>query len=216
VRRPPQGRVVVVSPHLDDAVFSLGATMSRAAATGADVVSLTVFGCDPASTAPANGWDRRGGFSTEGEAATVRRQEDFEACKLLGVRPLWLAFRGGGYSPHKDEDAIAASVFRRLDGADAVLIPGWPLHNADHRWLADFFARHPSEVAHLGRYVEQPYAYNSNEKRPREWSRVRVHFRDRLRKQRALRSYASQLPLLSLDTAKLAGLAVHAERISWR
>ena len=45
------GRVVVVSPHLDDAVLSLGATMAHAIESGAKVEVLTVFGCEPTSSA---------------------------------------------------------------------------------------------------------------------------------------------------------------------
>ena len=69
------GRLVVVSPHLDDAVLSLGATMASAARNGAHVTVLTVFACDPQSSAPAEWWDRAGGFRTLGEAACARREE---------------------------------------------------------------------------------------------------------------------------------------------
>ena len=37
------GRLVVVSPHLDDAVLSLGATLAHAVESGATVEVLTVF-----------------------------------------------------------------------------------------------------------------------------------------------------------------------------
>src|SRR6476659_849282 len=108
------GRTVVVSPHLDDAVFSLGATIAHASKLGGRVQVLTVFGCEPESQQPANGWDTRGGFSTEGEAATARREEDREACRLVGAEPHWLAFRGGGYTPDKDSDAIFSAIAEQV------------------------------------------------------------------------------------------------------
>jgi len=55
---PSRGkRIVVVSPHLDDGALSLGASMASWARRGAAVELLTALACDPASKAPAGGWD---------------------------------------------------------------------------------------------------------------------------------------------------------------
>jgi LmbE family N-acetylglucosaminyl deacetylase len=212
------GRVVVVSPHLDDGVFSLGATIAQAARGGKQVEVLTVFACDPDSQASANGWDGRGGFVTEGEAATARRQEDREACRLVGAEPHWLPFRGGGYTPDKDADAIFAAVAEKVSGADIVLVPGFPLQNADHAWLARLFDERQPLSARLGRYVEQPYAFAVRKEQPLSgpgWERSAVTLVDRFRKRRAVREYASQLPLLSLGPQKLNLLVLQGEAISW-
>jgi LmbE family N-acetylglucosaminyl deacetylase len=211
-------RVVVVSPHLDDAVFSLGATIARASRSGAAIEVLTVFACDPDSEAPANGWDARGGFTTEGEAATARRGEDREACRLVGAEPHWLPFRGGGYTPDKDADAVFAAVAHRVSGAETCLVPGFPLRNDDHAWLARLFDERPALSARLGRYVEQPYAFTARREQPlsgSEWERSPVTFADRLRKRRAVREYVSQLPLLSLGQRNLNVLMLQGESISW-
>ena len=55
---------------------SVGLRMASAARNGAHVTVLTVFACDPQSSAPAEWWDRAGGFRTLGEAACARREED--------------------------------------------------------------------------------------------------------------------------------------------
>ena len=68
------GTIVVLSPHSDDGVLSLGASMARWARSGRQVELLTVFALDPASSAPTGGWDRRAGFLTEGAAANARRR----------------------------------------------------------------------------------------------------------------------------------------------
>jgi LmbE family N-acetylglucosaminyl deacetylase len=212
-----RGRVVVVSPHLDDGVFSLGAMIAHGAKAGVRFEVLTVFGCDPDSRAPANGWDTRGGFATEGEAATARRNEDREACRLVGAEPHWLPFRGEGYTPHKDADEIYSAVAEHVSGADAVLVPGFPLRNDDHAWLAGLFHERPLS-ARLGRYVEQPYAYAVRKEQSlsdAEWEKPRVTPADRLRKRSAVREYASQLPLLSLGPRKLNLLVLQGEAISW-
>jgi LmbE family N-acetylglucosaminyl deacetylase len=213
-----RGRVVVVSPHLDDGVFSLGATIAQAARAGTRVEVLTVFGCDAESQAPANGWDTRGGFATEGEAATARREEDREACQRVGAEPQWLPFRGGGYTPDKDRDAIFAAVAEKISGADAVLVPGFPLRNDDHAWLAGLLDERPPPSARLGRYVEQPYAYMVRKEQPladTDWEKPRVALSDRLSKRRAVLAYKSQLPLLSLGARKLNLLLLQSEAISW-
>jgi LmbE family N-acetylglucosaminyl deacetylase len=212
-----RGLVVVVSPHLDDGVFSLGAMIAHGAKAGVRFEVLTVFGCDPDSRAPANGWDTRGGFATEGEAATARRNEDREACRLVGAEPHWLPFRGEGYTPHKDADEIYSAVAEHVSGADAVLVPGFPLRNDDHAWLAGLFHERPLS-ARLGRYVEQPYAYAVRKEQSlsdAEWEKPRVTPADRLRKRSAVSEYASQLPLLSLGPRKLNLLVLQGEAISW-
>jgi LmbE family N-acetylglucosaminyl deacetylase len=214
----PRGRVVVLSPHLDDAVFSLGATIARATGAGSQVEVLTVFGDDPGSDAPANGWDTRGGFTTEGEAATARREEDREACHLVGAQPHWLSFRGGGYTPDKDEDAIATAIAQHVMQTDALLLPGFPLGNPDHAWLADLVERQPPAALRIGRYAEQPYSYavRKQQRLPDTgWERTSVSLRDRLRKRRAILAYASQLPMLSVNTRKLNLLVLQSEAISW-
>jgi hypothetical protein len=48
-----QGRVVVVSAHLDDAALSLGATIARVASMGGEVSVLTVLAGDPDSNSAA-------------------------------------------------------------------------------------------------------------------------------------------------------------------
>jgi LmbE family N-acetylglucosaminyl deacetylase len=217
VSAPLKGRVVVLSPHLDDAVFSLGATIAAVTKTGTRIEVLTVFGCEPGSREPANSWDTRGGFATEGEAATARRQEDREACRLLGAEPHWLPFRGGGYTPDRDADTIFAALADQIAGADAVLVPGFPLQNDDHAWLARLFDERPPSPTRLGRYVEQPYAYMVRKEQPLsgKWENPPVTLADRLSKRRAILAYASQVPLLSLSARRLNFLVLQREAISW-
>ncbi len=212
-----RGRVVVISPHLDDAVFSLGATIAHATRAAAHVAVLTVFGCDPGSSAPANGWDTRGGFATEGAAASARRDEDREACGLVGAEPYWLPFRGGGYTPHKDRDAISAALAEHISGADVVLVPGFPLRNDDHAWLAELLAERSPPGFRLGRYAEQPYAYMVRKQQPlpETWTKQRATLADHLRKRHAVLAYRSQLPLLSLGRRRLHLMLAQGEAISW-
>lgn len=150
--RPAGSRVVVVSPHLDDAVLSLGATIVRLAGAGADVRVLTVFAGDPRSAEPAGKWGRRCGFATLGEEATGRREEDRRACALVSARPDWLPFE-----PEAGDAEVRAALAERLRGADAVLTPGSPCSHPDHL-RASRFVLELRPDGRLGFYVDQPYA----------------------------------------------------------
>lgn len=210
VARLPPGRVVIVSPHIDDAVFSLATTIARAVQSGTHVDVLTVFGLDPTSTAPANGWDKRGGFATEGDAARGRRNEDRVACDVVGATASWLTFRGGGYTKERSTEAVLAAVRKEVDGADAVVVPGFPLTNPDHAWLAELLTTRSLRCGRLGLYAEQPYRYMArNERvgvsspelertseRRAEWVFSRPGITGYRLKRRAIAAYASQLALL--------------------
>ena len=78
-------RTAVLSPHVDDAVISLGASIYRATRAGSYVRIVTVFSGDPDSVLEASGWDSLPGFSTEGQAVRMRRSEDAEACSVVGA-----------------------------------------------------------------------------------------------------------------------------------
>ena len=202
-------RVVVVSPHLDDAVLSLGATIASWSRAGAAVDSLTVFACDPESAAPSGGWDRRGGFATEGESARPRRDEDRRACGAIGARPVWLPYASVDYERHGEEDEVRRAVVAAVDGARLVLLPGFPLSHPDHEWLVRSLAGGVIEPR-VALYAEQPYSRRAGEE-PRLPAWVADAFgggaafevsaagtRDRLSKWRGIRQYRSQLPLLGM------------------
>jgi LmbE family N-acetylglucosaminyl deacetylase len=152
------GRVVVISPHLDDAALSLGATIAYASHCGVPVTVLTVFAGDPNSNAPAGTWDKFCGFTSAGDAARARRDEDERACEIIGASPAWLPFANSDYPHINSGDEIWEAVRPHLRNAALALVPGHPLWHPDHAWLADLIARRASAVTKIGLYVEQPYA----------------------------------------------------------
>jgi LmbE family N-acetylglucosaminyl deacetylase len=210
----PVGPIVVVSPHSDDGVLSLGASMARWARAGRPVELLTVLALDPDSRAPTGGWDRRAGFATEGEAARARREEDHAACAVLGVAPSWLPFGSVDYERHGNDDEIWEAISGRALRADAVLVPGSPLTHPDHAWLSSLLAERIAPES-MGLYAEQPYSVRDGNA---PFARVEVATRDRLAKWRAIRAYRSQLPLLGMHRSLRRGplrLALAAERVAW-
>lgn len=215
--------------------MSLAATISRAARTGARIELLTVFAGDPGSDAPAGGWDRRGGFATEGEAAAARRVEDREACRLVGAEPMWLPLSVGGYRPARDEKAIWAEIAERTADADAVLVPGSPLVNEDHLWLSGLLLGRRLPCRRLALYREQPYRYMwrgepsaadvpesllDGLQAPVDWTRAGAVVSEYRRKATAIRAYASQLPMLGLTTRRIRLMLLHealrgGEALAW-
>ena len=200
----PSGRIVVVSPHLDDGVFSVGGLISALTRTGAEVIVLTVFAGDPESSAPPGWWDGRVGFRTAGAAARARREEDRRACALVGATPVWLPFVDCQYT--QDNSAVLDAMAPFLSRADGLLVPGFPLENPDHHWLHEQLLERLAELPPVSLYCEQPYAeqvWFMESRLPSSpagdpLSMVRwVSFRpppiDWWRKQRAFRAYDSQL-----------------------
>jgi LmbE family N-acetylglucosaminyl deacetylase len=89
VRDDELSRLVIVSPHLDDAVLGCGLLML--AHPGATVV--TVFaGNPPAYPSTMRYWDVQGGFGPDDDVMAVRRAEDRRAVALLDATPHHLDF----------------------------------------------------------------------------------------------------------------------------
>jgi LmbE family N-acetylglucosaminyl deacetylase len=228
------GRIVVVSPHLDDAIMSLGATIASSVRSGATVEVLTVFGYGPVSSTPAGPWDTKSGFGTEAEACRTRRDEDDKACRILGATPRWLDFGAEPYERRGSPDEILAAVKAIVAGADCVLLPGFPLAHPDHAELSRLLLG-ANLSGHIGLYAEQPYLFYERNRLPQvmrapaiddlltetpEWTRQRVGRAERRMKIRAVRSYRSQLYQLGLAHIGLYRMLWHeslqgGEAIAW-
>jgi LmbE family N-acetylglucosaminyl deacetylase len=90
--------ILVVSPHLDDAVFSCGQLL--AAQPGSLVV--TVLGGVPSPDQSLTEWDAECGFSSSAEAVRSRLEEDTRACAMVGATPLRLGLLDGQYPRPSD------------------------------------------------------------------------------------------------------------------
>lgn len=125
----PISHAVVVSPHLDDGVFSCGAFL---AAHPASVV-VTVFAGRP-GPGPLTEWDRSSGFDDGDDVVGRRREEDAAALARLGARPRWLDFLDAQYGAAPPVEAVADGLEKALvdEQPDAVLVPLGLFHD-DHR-----------------------------------------------------------------------------------
>jgi LmbE family N-acetylglucosaminyl deacetylase len=123
----------VVSPHLDDAVFSCG--MLLAAHPGATV--CTVFAGAPAVPMSTE-WDRRAGFPHSDAAMRARWLEDERALEQLGAAGMRLPFLDAQYGPPPSADAVASAL---VDAWQACHCPCFVaplgLYHSDHMLVSD-------------------------------------------------------------------------------
>ena len=115
-----------MSPHLDDAVLSLGGTIGEMTQiVRVDVV--TMFAYNPEVPGLVDPWDIATGFATSRDAAAARRDEDSAACRVLGANPVWLPFDAPMPPPDSDDLIAMHDALRdALSMYSAVAIPGFP------------------------------------------------------------------------------------------
>ncbi|MGZ3157711.1 MAG: PIG-L deacetylase family protein [Burkholderiaceae bacterium] len=123
------GKLLVISPHLDDAVFSCGEFISRN--PGALVV--TVFGGAPRGFEKLTEWDAAAGFLNAEEAISMRKQEDYSALHMLSAIPLWLDFYDKQYQATPPLFAVSSILHRVIDDnkPETILFPAGLFHS-DH------------------------------------------------------------------------------------
>ncbi len=122
--------VLVVSPHLDDAVFGCGQLL--AARPGSAVV--TIFAGAPPTYDTVTDWDALAGFRPGDDVMAARREEDARALAILDARPIWLDFCDSQYhrSPSAPEIARALDQAIGERGLRAVFIPLGLFHSDHH------------------------------------------------------------------------------------
>lgn len=123
-------RILVVSPHLDDAVFGCGDALAKH--PGSTVV--TVFAGGPTVWQEMTPWDSAAGFLSGENALARRREEDRAALLHLGARPVWLPFWDSQYRQSTTAEEIRVLLASTIAEVrpDAAIIP-LGLWHSDHR-----------------------------------------------------------------------------------
>jgi LmbE family N-acetylglucosaminyl deacetylase len=124
--------VLAVSPHLDDAAFSVGGTLAALAAAGHEVTVVTCFTAsvpDPQGFALACQLDK--GLPADVDYLALRRGEDAAAMAVLGAGTVYLGLPEAphrGYTSAADlfagvheDDQVWRSLGAALEGHDADL-----------------------------------------------------------------------------------------------
>jgi LmbE family N-acetylglucosaminyl deacetylase len=230
VRLEELTRIVIVSPHLDDAVLGCSYLMARH--PGATVV--TVFAGRPAAYPdPTERWDALCGFVPGDEVHVARRAEDEAALDVLGAEHVWLDFVEHSYL-ERDRWVRPAGVVDELTAVigglepTAVFAP-FGLANPDHDCTHDaamlvrdrlgpdisWFCYEDTGYKHIPGLLAWRI---SNLFRSGVWptpAAVPVDV-DHERKMRALGCYPSQLRALESDWQVSVKLAAPAPEQFWR
>lgn len=149
--------MVILSPHLDDAVFSCGHLL----ATHPGSTVVTVFAGYPADEKVLTEWDERCGFSSSQEAVLSRRDEDRQALSLLSARPVWLDFLDSQYGHSPCPRQLASTLLQTLVDLDPyeLALPLGMFHSDHllvHDAAVDLLGELPG-LSHVYLYEDVPY-----------------------------------------------------------
>jgi LmbE family N-acetylglucosaminyl deacetylase len=126
-------RIVVVSPHFDDA--ALGAAHLLTTYPGSTVITV-LAGRPPSYPEEVTDWDAAGGFATGDDVVGARQAEDRAAMASMDAEPVWLDFADHQYldppdRPTPDDVAPAMREAIVASAPSAVFLP-MGLANPDH------------------------------------------------------------------------------------
>jgi LmbE family N-acetylglucosaminyl deacetylase len=193
--------VLVLSPHLDDAVLSTGQFLCGRP----DITVATLFaGVPPADI--ATDYDRKCGFRDSSEAVTARRAEDIDALATLDVAATHLDFFDHQYGFGNDLPAMVGTVANLIKtiAPEYVLAPLGLLH-PDHVTARDVTLA-AATTTPVVLYEELPYRVTHPEAVAEAMVAVRRALKPVFigdgplhRKLTALWSYRSQMQLAEFD-----------------
>jgi LmbE family N-acetylglucosaminyl deacetylase len=156
-------KLLVVSPHLDDAVMSCGALML--AHPGATVATL--FAASPATyTDPLNEHDTDCGFVAGQDTMAVRRDEDVRALAAVGATPRWLILCQNSHVERADPIAEPAGAADALvetirDLRPTCVVAPLGLSHPDHQacHASALAARERADTTRWLWYSDLPYVF---------------------------------------------------------
>ena len=118
---------VYLSPHLDDVALSCGGLVRRQVRLGEPVAIWTICAGDPpAETITDYARQAQSPLDLDANAPALRRQEDRQACRILGAEPIYFSIPDCIYrlSP-ADQNPLYTSdtaIFGQLDPAEEDLV----------------------------------------------------------------------------------------------
>ena len=199
-------RLVVLSPHFDDAALSAGYLL--ASHPGSTVVTV-MAGRPPRYPTEPTEWDTLAGFRAGDDVVALRREEDLKGLAELGARAHWLEFSDWQYlepqqRPTAEEVAAALEPAILEHRPTAVFAPmglGNPDHDLTHQAAMVVRAQH-LDLAWFC-YEDQGYKHLPGllawrvarllRRGPWPTPAIIPHEEDEDRKRRAIWCYASQI-----------------------
>ena len=99
-------RLLVVSPHCDDAVFACGQLLDSHPGS----IVVTVCAGRPPAHVSLTEWDRAAGFVSGDDVMGIRRSEDRAALTVLAAHPVWLDFCDSQYRQSPSIEAVMEAL----------------------------------------------------------------------------------------------------------
>ncbi len=161
--------IIVLSPHYDDAVLSLGGMLAK---KDHPAIVVTFFTAAP-SVATTTRWDMGSGFSSSDETMVERKKENDSALKILGAKGMDLGYEDNEYRRSSGSDVteqdlakdiqavIAANVDKNIFiYGPAIFSSGisHPDHALVHDAYLDVEKDFPSDNVTFYIYEDFPYA----------------------------------------------------------
>jgi LmbE family N-acetylglucosaminyl deacetylase len=222
------GRIVVVSPHFDDAAMGAGHLL----ASYEDTTVVTVLaGPPPSYPDPPSEWDALGGFVAGDDVVAARRLEDVAAMAVLESPYRWLEFSDHQYLAPPDRPTpadVAPTLAAAIDELDptAVFFP-MGLGNPDHVMVHEASLAVRADQLDREWFCYEDHGYKhipgllawrvAKLLRAHPWPTPAIvpHEPDEARKRKAIFCYASQIPPLENEHALSARLAGHVPEQFW-
>lgn len=219
--------VVILSPHLDDAVLSCWNALNSPHAA-----VITIFAGIP-SKGIAMLWDRVCGEPDSAEMMQKRRAENETVFQRLGVVFYNLNYLDGQYHPsHRDIPKIAKAVLEKADSNVAFLVPAAASHlwrHPDHitvREVGKYLATQGKDVAFYADvpYMQMPERQSAGYERrmarragryvgvPMTTEIVELPAEVQLSKREAMRSYGTQYKMMNVATFGMLGRDANVQR----
>ena len=157
MRHDPSAPVLLLSPHLDDAVLDCWSVLD----SPDELIVVNVFtGVPPAGTVTA--WDRIVGATESAKLMSERAVEDRQALKLAGHEPVNLPFLESPQRPNRPEPAFRAlddAITAEAPVASRVLAPmTLGTVHSDHRLLRAYALALGRAGMPVTLYADVPYA----------------------------------------------------------
>lgn len=222
-------RLLVLSPHFDDAAMGAGFLVASHPGT---TVATVMAGRPPAYPEVPSEWDALGGFGPGDDVVATRREEDRAAMAVLGAAPVWLEFADHQYlepAARATPAEVATALVGLVDDVapTAVFAPmglGNPDHVVVHEAALQARAQRPGPAWFC--YEDAGYKHIpgllawrvATLLRSRPWPTPAIvpHVPDEDRKRRAIWCYTSQIPPLERDHGLTARMEGRAPEQFWR
>ena len=222
-------RIVVVSPHFDDAAMGAGHLIASYHNT---TVVTVLGGRPPAYPAVPTEWDGLGGFVAGDDVVAIRREEDVKAMAVLESGYEWLDFPDHQYLAPADRPTAAAvapvlaETIAALDPT-AVFFP-MGLANPDHDMVHEACLLVRADQLQREWFCYEDHGYKhlpgllawrvAKLLRAHPWPTPAIvpHIPDEERKRRAIWCYTSQIAPLERDHALTARMDGRVPEQFWR